>query len=319
MGDFLLALPVLEGLYRSYPHIRMDFCLKPEHASLIRKRPYTGQIHPYDSPEFTPFYHEDLYKAAPVPSVFQGADVVFVFGQSAARLFAERLSERMTAAKVCWVRSFTQTDHSLHSLQPVSRFLVEQVRAHGWDIDYSFPRLEIDPDALNEARTRLAGAGLREGIDPVLIHPGSGGRKKIWPLGRWWALIRWLRLDRGVPVLLSLGPADEHLRPFAQNAAHQFGIHILEALSLTELAAFLAISNLYIGSDSGVSHLAAATGIPSLVIFGPTAPEIWAPQGPNVRIVRSHWDESEVLAWSPALPEAGPEARVQEAVAELLG
>ena len=57
--------------------------------------------------------------------------------------------------------------------------------------------------------------------------------------------------------------------------------------NLLELAAWLKGARLYIGNDSGISHLAAATGMPTFVLFGPTDPAIWAPRGANVWVKRS--------------------------------
>ena len=53
---------------------------------------------------------------------------------------------------------------------------------------------------------------------------------------------------------------------------------------LYELACWLAGAGLYIGNDSGITHLAAAVGTPVLAFFGPTDPEVWAPRGPHVRM-----------------------------------
>ena len=55
---------------------------------------------------------------------------------------------------------------------------------------------------------------------------------------------------------------------------------------LYELACWLASARLYIGNDSGITHLAAAVGTPVLALFGPTDPAIWAPRGPHVRVLR---------------------------------
>jgi ADP-heptose:LPS heptosyltransferase len=55
---------------------------------------------------------------------------------------------------------------------------------------------------------------------------------------------------------------------------------------LYSLARWLARARLYVGNDSGITHLAAAAGAPVLALFGPSDPEIWAPRGPNVRVAR---------------------------------
>jgi len=57
--------------------------------------------------------------------------------------------------------------------------------------------------------------------------------------------------------------------------------------NLYELACWLARARLYIGNDSGITHLAAAVATPVLALFGPTDPSVWAPRGPNVRIART--------------------------------
>ena len=61
---------------------------------------------------------------------------------------------------------------------------------------------------------------------------------------------------------------------------------------LYELACWLAKARLYIGNDSGITHLAAAVGTPVLALFGPTDPEVWAPRGQNVRVGRWRYHSS---------------------------
>jgi ADP-heptose:LPS heptosyltransferase len=112
----------------------------------------------------------------------------------------------------------------------------------------------------------------------LAIHPGSGSARKNWPPARFAQLIRLLVGDS--PFLLAQGPADEAvtqalagLRPAAVLASH---------LSPRGLGALLSRSGLYVGNDSGVSHLAAASGAPTLALFGPTSATLWSPLGPRV-------------------------------------
>jgi ADP-heptose:LPS heptosyltransferase len=146
--------------------------------------------------------------------------------------------------------------------------------------------------------------------EAVHVHPGSGGLSKVWPLGRWWALLRWLRFQAGLPVLMSLGPADQQLRDFAVKAQQALEIPVIEGVALTRLAAFLSSARFYIGNDSGVTHLAAAMGIPVVAVFGPTPPEVWAPQGPHVHVIRSRWRKQDILEWHPS-ERNDPEKPVQ--------
>ena len=104
----------------------------------------------------------------------------------------------------------------------------------------------------------------------AVIHPFSGSPRKNWPLERYQELAR--ALGKRLPVPWCAGPTEP-----------------LEAAvridDLYELACWLAGARLYIGNDSGITHLAAAVGTPVVALFGPSDPAIWAPRGPHVRIV----------------------------------
>lgn len=106
----------------------------------------------------------------------------------------------------------------------------------------------------------------------VVIHPFSGSPRKNWPLENFRALAG--QLAQASPVYWCRGPEDPPL-PGA-----------IEIADLYELACWLAKASLYVGNDSGVTHLAAAVGTPVLALFGPTDPEVWAPRGPQVQIGR---------------------------------
>jgi len=116
----------------------------------------------------------------------------------------------------------------------------------------------------------------------VAMHPGSGSAKKNWPVAKWRALGERLKAE-GRKVLLVGGEADEAtleaLKPLTDFVAR--------GLPLPVLAAILSECGGFYGHDSGVSHLAAAAGVPCTLIFGPTDPAVWAPQGKKVRVVQA--------------------------------
>jgi ADP-heptose:LPS heptosyltransferase len=109
--------------------------------------------------------------------------------------------------------------------------------------------------------------------DFVAIHPFSGSPKKNWPLDNFRELAR--ELEHSMPVRWCAGPEDP---PLAD------AVHIDD---LYDLACWLARARLYIGNDSGITHLAAAVGTPILALFGPASdPAVWAPRGEQVRVGR---------------------------------
>lgn len=104
----------------------------------------------------------------------------------------------------------------------------------------------------------------------VVIHPFSGSPAKNWPKERFQELAR--ALNHSIPVRWCAGPSET----------------LAEAVrfeDVYELACWLATARLYIGNDSGITHLAAAVGTPVVALFGPTDPAVWAPRGAQVRIV----------------------------------
>jgi hypothetical protein len=98
----------------------------------------------------------------------------------------------------------------------------------------------------------------------AVIHPFSGSPKKNWPLERFRAAAA--RLARRMPVYWCAGPAED------LPGAVRFP-------DLRGLARWLAAAAVYIGNDSGITHLAAACGVPVVALFGPTDPRVWAPRG----------------------------------------
>jgi len=110
--------------------------------------------------------------------------------------------------------------------------------------------------------------------DFAVIHPFSGSACKNWPLERFRELAERLAM----PVQWCAGPEE------SLDGAVRFE-------NLYDLACWLASARVYIGNDSGITHLAAAVGTPVVAIFGPTDPEVWAPRGERVRVVSGRLDE----------------------------
>ena len=112
----------------------------------------------------------------------------------------------------------------------------------------------------------------------LAVHPGSGSPSKNWPTSRFLEAAG--RLAGPEPWLLVAGPAEAGLEaPRGAILAREWPLRVLGAA--------LARAGLFLGNDSGVSHLAAAAGAPTLALFGPTDPALWAPVGPRVTTLRA--------------------------------
>ena len=132
--------------------------------------------------------------------------------------------------------------------------------------DEKIPRISVGPSEMT-------------GRPPVVLHPGSGSQKKNWPLERFHDLSLWL-VEQGERVAWVLGPAEETTSIPRGHAAWR-------SLPLRELAGRLTCSRMFVGNDSGVTHLAAAVGCPTVALFGDSDPLTWAPRGRRVAVVTS--------------------------------
>ncbi|MGC3974572.1 MAG: glycosyltransferase family 9 protein [Nitrospira sp.] len=142
----------------------------------------------------------------------------------------------------------------------------------------------ILPAELARQGQRVLRACNWNGVSPlVLVHPGSGSLHKCVEAWRLAKLIEWLIESRMAPMLLE-GPAD------CQSVAQVLSsvtkpVPVIRDVSLSAVAGVMAQANLYIGHDSGMTHLAAALAIPTIACFGPTQASRWAPHGSTVSII----------------------------------
>ena len=159
------------------------------------------------------------------------------------------------------------------------------------------------PTLAAEGRVALQQLGWDSRARLLVVHPGAGGRAKVWATEGFTAVLaRIVQLVPGLAVLVHRGPADSEAVA-ALSAALPRRVMVLDDPDLTVLAGVLSVATTYVGNDSGISHLAATLGVPSVVLF--TAERIaWRPWAEHV--------EPQVVSM-PALREAD----VQRAVDSL--
>ena len=119
----------------------------------------------------------------------------------------------------------------------------------------------------------------------VALHPGSGSETKNWPVENWIKLGDVL-LPNGVRLLIVAGEADAGRIQKLKTAWNGKPVEFAENLPLPHVAAVLE-DKIFVGHDSGISHIAAAAGARCLLLFGWTDPAIWAPTNQNVTVLRA--------------------------------
>lgn len=144
--------------------------------------------------------------------------------------------------------------------------------------------IEATPADIHEGAELLKEIGLNPQEELVVIHPGSGALSKCWYIDNFLAINKEL-LSTGMKVLFLLGPAE--LEKFTTTTIRKVSnvTTCLRDLSFSQVVRLLSCANVFIGNDSGITHLAAMLGVKTIALFGPTNPDVYRPIGPSVIVL----------------------------------
>jgi len=271
LGDVLQAVPALASLGQ-LGH-RITFAGQPRLGELL-----VGSGLVLASTSFDTFGIEALFSDAPVPDRLASRlgrfrRVISWFGVREPD-YGSRL--RTFVPEVIVAAPVPSDDSPLtvweHLVETLGKWGVTRPSEH-----HALPTTERWRIA---ARTTLMSLGVDESRPLLIAHPGAGARWKEAPATRFAQALERMAADGGFEVLIHQGPADGN----AVNALlHGLTIptQLLLEPSLTELAGALALAQAYLGSDSGVSHLAASVGTPSVILYPPETIRQWAPWAPS--------------------------------------
>ena len=165
--------------------------------------------------------------------------------------------------------------------------------------------LAVTEPLLRVGQTCLEAAGLPIGQSLVVIHPGSGSAHKCVAPGILSSLIIAIQASGATPVILE-GPADQEPVEHLLQSCVSPPI-VLKGLDILTVAGVLTQARLFIGQDSGVTHMAGLMGVRTVALFGPTDHARWAPRGVHVTVVQGSpclcqsWDEVSRCEKKPCL------------------
>lgn len=264
LGDFIVTLPALELLRKRWPRAQIELVGNATAAQLAVARCILNAAHSQHEARWSGLFAP---LATPLSSDFAAwlahFDLVLSYWPDPdgdlSRRFPINAQQTFISAP------------ALPTLAPAAAHYGAALRVLGLTLEKTFTCI-----------APLSASAMKPpGEQPISIHPGSGSLRKNWPAANWRELIAQLP----GPVQVILGEAEAERFPTTESAWAHAGV--LLQPSPEELVTALASSRLFLGHDSGVSHLAAATGVPCVLLFGPTDPAMWAPPAPGVRIVRT--------------------------------
>ncbi|MBK8098032.1 MAG: glycosyltransferase family 9 protein [Planctomycetes bacterium] len=258
LGDTLLMLPVLRALRREHPGAAIEFAGVREFVDVLARFGAVDRA----------FSAEDLR----LWSVPGGDD------EALRRL---RMFDRIVGDDPA-LRTVSSATTAVNVFDP--RLVVP-----GWPHGQTLlDQLHLEA-ALDEPLCERVVVGTSA---PIALAPGSGGRHKCWPRACWLELAGHLRAC-GEEIAVVVGPAEgerDDPRRWPWPGSPRF----LADLSATELAESLRRCRSFVGNDSGVTHLAAVMNVPTVAIFGPTDPTVWAPPFPWSSVLAG--DQGEVAS-----------------------
>ena len=262
IGDFVLTLPAINAVRRAFP-AELRLIGRPATLALGP----TASILDSEDPRLIP-----LHRDGPLPpatrQLFAATERVLAYAVDAQQHFGRQLRRAVTGP-VLLSDPRPPADFRGHIVD----HLLSPLRQWGLPVCDRTPHIELRPDDYCYAETLAS-------PPKVVIHLGSGSPAKCWPAANFHALASALQ-KRGWHTALLCGPVERE---------RQITVDSLPALhppDLRSLAGLLAKATLFIGNDSGPGHIAAAVGTPTLTLFGPTDPQLWAPHGKRSQVLQA--------------------------------
>jgi len=283
IGDFILTLPAIGLLRDAFPDAQIEILGYKHIVALAEGRHYAHATRSIEYAGLSAFFIPGAKLPPDLIDYFAGFQQVVSYLYDPDDFFQENL--RRAGVKhllPAYSRIDKSAGHAVRQLaRPLERlalFLDEESAA-------------LQPCIYPSEGDRAFATGFleRAGVAPsaqalIAVHPGSGGKHKLWPVEHWRWLLEHLRGQPGSPRILLVGGEADVERIEALRSPSDI---IASNLPLPHLAALFEQCAGFLGHDSGISHLAAAVGTPCILLFGPTDPSIWAPPGPHVQVLRA--------------------------------
>jgi heptosyltransferase-3 len=317
IGDCILTLPLAELMKETVCPGGVDIIGHTEYLGMLPGRSCVDAVRSLDSMSLHRLFEdEDGFEIAdgdPLIMAFAGYSWIASFLGEPDSHFEKNLIFTVNcshSAEVITLAMKPGPEHGGHISDFYRNQFIEQSGSLSQEHNSAVGMPLIRPTQADKLRGMeiLAENGVMPTTKAIIMHPGSGGAHKCWHLDNFLAVARMLEKE-GTDSVFLFGPAEAER--FSEPAIAQIRTagKLLTNLSLAEVLGVLGCSRGYIGNDSGITHLAAAVGIRTVVVFGPTDPAIYGPLGPAVTILRN--DASDFT-------EAVSKTLQQQAVAALL-
>lgn len=274
IGDFILTLPALKTLRDAYPKAWIEVLGYKHIAALAEQRFYADAVRSIEYVALASFFGKEHQLDPELMEYFGSFDLIISYLFDPDEVFETNL-RRAGASRIG--RGPAKISDGLPAAEQLAR-PVEQLGLKVTDF-----AAKVFPSA----EDRLFARNFVHDLPPsvIALHVGSGSQQKNWPAQNWLRFGTEL-LSTQSSLLVISGEADQPQVASLEQEWKDQNVRFAKNLPLPQLAALLEKTT-FVGHDSGISHLAAAAGAKCILLFGPTDPAVWAPQGNNVRVIRA--------------------------------
>lgn len=311
IGDLVQTLPAIGLLRRHFADAYIEILGNRPAVTLAEDRYYADATGDFGRRDLSHLFVDNPTGLPPaITDYIKAFDLVIAYLSGKAKVFEWNI-RRIGVENVILFDPLSTIDrltgqtvplHSSLNRVNICDHLIKPVALAGVAVDEAVgnPRIYPSDEERSCATELLHGYGIGcsgSGSRVAAIHPGSGSKKKNWPIERFVSVARYLIDNCRMELLIVSGRADEEELSAVIDGLQGRSAVNLKDLPLRLLAAVLERVEYFIGNDSGISQIAAAVGSPSVLIFGPTEPRTWAPRGGNVRVARADYP------CSPCMPD----------------
>ena len=286
LGDCLLMLPTLMALRTHFPQARIDVMGYPKRWEWVLGRGLVDAVHPIERPGMHLLFCEEIAGVGiPKPlQFFLGTyDVILSYRPDPDGVFHHRLQALGTGLVLSQPPFPPPPPPKIH----VADFALHLVAQLGIPALSGTPRLRLTRDELALVQPFFTAHQVDPSRVPVVVvHPGSGSPAKRWPVENFATLLEMLETRQWARTIIVTGYAEEDIEARLRSLIPTAIPLIAANWPLLPTMALIGQATVFIGHDSGLTHLAAALGRPTVALFGPTDAEIWGPRGEHVTVVQ---------------------------------
>jgi heptosyltransferase-3 len=272
LGDALLATPLIRSLKLAFPEARIDILVYRNTVSMFEGNPDIEQIITTPTrPRFRDYLAliPRIFRRYDLALAVQAGDRPFIYSLLAAPV---RVAVVPPVGATGWWKRYFLSGYAEHDNENTHTVLQNLKLADALRI----PRSHALVPPRSESALLLP--LLSEAQDYAVLHPYPQWTYKQWTQEGWLEIGRYLH-RHGLRLVLSGGPVEQEVNYLAelQSRLPEDTLNLAGRVTLAELTGVIANAKCFIGPDTGITHLAAATGIPVIALFGPTNPVKWTP------------------------------------------